>query len=146
MHYLAGAMGIASWRVRATLEEYAQSVASPGAVLQLSGNGVVTGRPEPWSLNEVGVTDAAMAALWRHAPADMTYVVSSQAEAAVLGGDLAIVDGSQAIRVYQAKLVKEIDRTANEYVLKSPLTSAHVSHLRTGTFSWNGQTLSLIHI
>jgi hypothetical protein len=139
VHYLAGAMGIASWRARATLSEYAQAVDIPGSSLNKSQGGVVTGRPEHWSLNEVGVSDAVMASLWRHAPEGMTYVVSSQAESQFLGGDLAIVDGTLAIRVYQAKLVKDVDRSTNEYVLKSPLTHAHSFHLNTGTFDWDGQ-------
>jgi hypothetical protein len=139
VHYLAGAMGIASWRARVVLREFAQAADLAGATLSKSGGGVVTGRPEPWSLNEVGVTDAVAAALWRHAPEGMTYAVSSQAESHVLGGDLAVVDGHGTLRVYQAKLVREVDRTTKEYVLKSPLTHAHSSHLNTGTFVWDGQ-------
>lgn len=133
-------MGIASWRVRAALQEYAGASDLPSSgILAISRGGVVADRPDAWSLNEVGVTDAVMAALWRHAPENMTYAISSGAENSVFGGDLAIV-GSQTIRIYQAKLVQRVDYSSREYVLKSRLEDKHIRLLNTSTFSWKGST------
>ncbi|BCW39698.1 hypothetical protein StoSoilB3_12330 [Arthrobacter sp. StoSoilB3] len=139
-HLLAGAMGIASWKARATLREYEDASNLTGAVLKMKNSVVASGKPVAWSLNEVGVTDTVMTALWRHAGENAVYAVTSAAEKAVFGGDLAIVDRAKTIRVYQAKLVKEIDFAANKYVLKSALTQKHLGHLNTASFVWDGDT------
>ncbi|NPD06522.1 hypothetical protein HN031_17745 [Nocardioides sp. zg-1308] len=137
---LAGAMGIASWKTRATLKEYALASDAAGRILEKKGAGVATAVPSRWSVNEVGVTDGSMTSLWRHAQVGSTYAITSQAESQVLGGDLAIVDGADSLRIYQAKLVERVDTATNEYVLKSPLTHAHTFLLHTGTFDWDGRT------
>lgn len=121
------------------MQEYAKTVELRGSALRMHRGRVMTGRPAPWALSELGVTDAAMTALWRHGPEDRTYAVSSGVEAQVLGGDLAIVDAVRTVRVYQAKLVKELDLATGEYVLKSALTDVHAGHLAAPTFRWNGQ-------
>jgi hypothetical protein len=133
-------MGIASWRARVLLREFAQAAAVPGGALRIKAGNVQASHPGPSDLNEVGVTDAVSAALWRHAPEGATYVVTSAAETLVFGGDLAIVHGDRHLRIYQAKLVTDTDPKTGEYVLKSPLTQAHATLLNTGTFTWRQQT------
>ncbi|QIG44168.1 hypothetical protein G5V58_16555 [Nocardioides anomalus] len=136
---LAGAMGIASWKVRMTLREYATSARRTDVMIAKAAGLAVTSHFEPWSISEVGISDAAMAALWRHGPDGGAYAITSKAEAYLLGGDLAIVDRSKKLRIYQAKVVQRIDRTTNEYVLKSGLTAAHSYLLNTTPFTWDGQ-------
>ncbi len=135
-------MGIASWRARSALRSYAYATTRPATVLKKVGAGATTVTASSTALNEVGVTDAVMSTLWCHSPQDATYAITSQAEATVLGGDLAIVDASNVIHVYQSKIVESIDAATDEYVLKSAVTHAQASLLNGGLFSWNGRVHS----
>lgn len=73
---LVGALSIASWRARYALCEYA-ALAPVGGIIGGGRTGSPSrDRPTPHGMNEVGVTDAVMATLWRCRPAGATYAVS----------------------------------------------------------------------
>ncbi|GAB3862711.1 hypothetical protein GCM10028801_28760 [Nocardioides maradonensis] len=121
------------------MREYTLASAGTGRFLHKAGKGVTSKAAAAASINEVGLTDVAMASLWTHAEAGTTYAVTSKAEANVLGGDLAVLDGAGTLRIYQAKLVKDLDAVSGEYVLKSALAVAHTLLLNSGTFNWDGR-------
>ena len=125
------------------MREYTLASARTGRFLHKAGKGVTAKAAAPASINEVGLTDVAMASLWTHAEAGTTYAVTSKAEANVLGGDLAILDGAGTLRIYQAKVVEDLDLASGEYVLKSSLTVAHTILLNSGTFEWDGRTFPM---
>jgi hypothetical protein len=121
---LAGAMGCASWRARLRLLDYAAACLSGGQIRGGPITSPVTHRLAPLGLNEVGVTDAVMAALWRFGPKDVSYVVSTGAETNHLGADIAFLHrASNRILVYQAKLGR-FDGTC--FFLKSDVTASQM--------------------
>ncbi len=75
-------------------------------------------------LNEVGITDGVLAAIWRFGPNAAVYAISSHAEANHLGADIAIVQLSASrILLYQAKLARLRD---DVYKLKSQVTKSQL--------------------
>ncbi len=124
---LVGAMGCASWRSHYRLREYA-------ALAPIAG--VIRGGASPriesadvLDLNEVGVTDAVLAAIWRFGPSVAAYAISSHAEAKHLGADIAFVHlPTSRILLYQAKLARYDDSGA--FRLKSPVTRKQLDLLR----------------
>jgi hypothetical protein len=123
---LAGAMGCASWRCRYRLREHA--VLAPFGGLVRGGERLSLVGADVVGLNEVGVTDLIMAALWRFGPQDVAYAVTSGAESGHLGADIAILrQAASRILLYQAKIaVLEND----VFKLKSPLTDGQIRMLR----------------
>ncbi len=123
---LVGAMGCASWRAHYRLREYA-ALASSGRVIR----GDVSLRVEDAEiddLNEVGITDGVLAAIWRFGPSAAAYAISSRAEANHLGADIAIVQLSASrILLYQAKLAR---LRGEAYRLKSQVTKGQLKLLR----------------
>lgn len=121
---LVGAMGCASWRSHCLLREHAglehvRRVIRGRASLRISDTA---------DLNEVGITDAVMAAIWRFGPEDAAYAVSSHAEATQLGADIAIIHlASSRILLYQAKIASLQD---DVFELKSPVTTEQLRLLR----------------
>ena len=117
---LVGAMGCASWRSHERVSEHA-ALAPAGATIR--------GRASPGigpvavlGLNEVGVTDLVMAALWRFGPHAAAYAVSPSSEANHLGADIAILHpASLRLVLYQSKLARY---NSGEYLLKSRLTAS----------------------
>jgi hypothetical protein len=123
---LVGAMGCASWRSHYRLREHAELTRARVA-------GVIRGRAalriasaDATDLNEVGITDTVLAAIWRYGPRAAAYSISSHAEARHLGADIAIVQNSR-ILLYQAKLATH---NAGEFILKSPVTKQQAALLR----------------
>ncbi len=123
---LVGAMGWASWRSHYQLSEYASL--APRAGIVRGGRKLRIEQPGVLGLNEVGVTDHVLAAIWRFGPAAAAYSVSSRAEARHLGADIAIVhQPTSRILLYQAKLAQRAD---SEFRLKSPVTRSQLTLLR----------------
>jgi hypothetical protein len=108
---LAGALGLASWRARAHLEEYAVAA---GNALRMTTKGtqkqgtlrpIFAGAQRRPQLSELGVTDAVLATIWRFGPDGITHEVAPLAERYYTGADIAFVDGgSRRILLYQAKM------------------------------------------
>jgi hypothetical protein len=123
---LVGAMGCASWRSHYRLNEHAAlthvaSIIRGGKSLRVAEAGVL-------DLNEVGITDAVLAAIWRFGPGSAAYAISSRAEARHLGADIAIIhQPTSRILLYQAKLARHND---GEFTLKSPVTRQQLALLR----------------
>lgn len=134
---VAGAMGLASWRVRAGLDEYEFGRAASGAHLAVSAKTLTAGtNVTPLALSEVGVTDGAVAALWMFGPKSVAQSVSAPAESHYLGADIAFVDHrTRRLLVYQAKLA-----TWNgvEFVLKSPVTLSQLRLLSASSVPLGG--------
>jgi hypothetical protein len=123
---LVGAMGCASWRSHyglreyATLAEVARTIRGDTSphIASVAVNG----------LNEVGITDTALAAIWRFGPRAAAYAISSHAEARHLGADVAIAHlPTLRILLYQAKLASHLD---GSFVMKSPVTRQQLGLLR----------------
>jgi hypothetical protein len=131
---LVGAMGCASWRAHSQLREHA--VLTPVArvirgrtPLRVTNAGVV-------DLNEVGLTDTVLAAIWRFGPNAAAYAVSSQAEHNHLGADIAIVRWSTLrILLYQAKIAWH---DGGAFRLKSPVTKAQLDLLKRRSVAIRG--------
>jgi hypothetical protein len=118
-------MGCASWRSYFRLREHA-GIAPIGGTIRVD-TGLTRGATSVLGLNEVGVTDLVMAAIWRFGPRAAAYGVSPMAEANYLGADIAIIHpAQQRILLYQAKLAA---LTAESYRLKSPITRRHIKLL-----------------
>jgi hypothetical protein len=123
---LVGAMGCASWRSHYRLREHAAlarvaNVIRGATSLRIEGTGVL-------GLNEVGITDAVLAAIWRFGPSAAAYAISSHAEAKHLGADIAVVHlTTSRILLYQAKLAEHDD---GAFRLKSPVTKEQLRLLR----------------
>lgn len=83
---------------------------------------------QPWGLNEVGVTDSAVATLWKAGPNGASYAVTSGAESRHLGADIALVHRrTHGILLYQAKLAR-LERGV--FRLKSVAPVTQVRRLR----------------
>jgi hypothetical protein len=81
----------------------------------------------PRGLNEVGVTDGVMAALWRFGPIAASYAVTANVENLHLASDIAIIHrATTRILLYQAK-VASFDGA--NFKLKSSVTAKQVSDL-----------------
>lgn len=120
-------MGLASWRARWTLSEYAAAATGGGALSSRSGRPHFNRSLNPLGLNEVGVTDAVLATLWQFGPGGAAYGVSARAESHYFGADIALVDVmSKRILLYQAKLAR-LD--GSDLKLKSHVPVSHVKHL-----------------
>lgn len=134
---LVGAMGCASWRARFHVKEYAD-LASHGNIIRVVRRNLVTPTPDPDGLNEVGVTDAVMATLWRFGPANAAYAVSSRAEANHLGADIAIVDprpnGKKRVLLYQAKLAQYVN---GQIELKDRVKASQIRRLTKSSVEIN---------
>lgn len=121
-------MGYASWRAHDWLGEYATLVRA-GVAVRIRGraslefaDAALTG------LNEVGVTDLVLAAIWKSGPRGAARAISSTAENEHLGADIAIVQQSKArILLYQAKLAAYCRGT---FRLKSKVTKDQLDRLR----------------
>ena len=124
---LVGAMGCASWRSHYRLREYASL---DGVATVIRGTGALrTEFASVIGLNEVGITDAVLAAIWRFGPNAVAYAISSQAEARHLGADIAIIhQRTSRILLYQAKLARYDSDGA--FRLKSPVTRQQLRLLR----------------
>jgi hypothetical protein len=133
---LTGAMGIASWRSHQRLRDHA-AVAPLGQMI--GGRDAPVVQPATvLGLNEVGVTDLVMAALWRHGPHAASYAVTGPAEHNHLGADIAILRSSAAqIVLYQAKLAR-LEGAA--LTLKSPVTEDQLELLQQPTVELEGAT------
>lgn len=110
---LAGALGLASWRARAHLEDYADTsvralrLTTKGTVKSANLRPVVAGAQRRPAVSELGVTDAVLATIWRFAPQGITHEVSPLAERYFTGSDIAFVDGdTRRILLYQAKVAR----------------------------------------
>lgn len=93
-------------------------------------------------IHEVGVTDLAMMTLWKHGPDKMCHSVSSTAESNHLGADIAIVDTRPArkrILLYQAKVVKNVDRTRNTLTMKGAIEPNHRKIFKKSTVEIDGE-------
>jgi hypothetical protein len=122
---LVGAMGCASWRSHYRLREHA--ALAPLAGIIRGDESLRIERPDAMDLNEVGITDLVLAAIWRFGPSAAAYAVSSHAEARHLGADIAIVHLSTSrILLYQAKLAR---RDKGAFTLKSPVTKHQLALL-----------------
>jgi hypothetical protein len=123
---LTGAMGCASWRSHFRLREHA---ALTGVATVIRGaNSLRIEHAGVMDLNEVGITDVVMAAIWRFGPRAAAYAISSHAEARHLGADIAIIhQPTSRILLYQAKLASSHD---GEFRLKSPVTRQQLTLLR----------------
>lgn len=124
-------MGLAAWRAHHRLGEHA-AVAPAGGTI--SGSTVPVIRPaHVLGLNEVGVTDLVVAAIWRHGPRAAAYAISPAAEANHLGADIAILHPkSQRLLLYQAKLAH---CDAGIFLLKSPVTKSQLRLLNRRSVS-----------
>lgn len=126
---LAGAQGLASWRARAHLEDYADAadrslrLTTRGTRKQGTLRPVLAGaRPRP-QISELGVTDAVLATLWRFGPFGITHEVAPRAERYYTGADIAFVDGAgRRILLYQAKVAW---LSGASFQLKSELAGHH---------------------
>jgi hypothetical protein len=128
---LVGAMGCASWRSHYRLREYAalaQAGPDPVAqVIRVDRGSLAIETAAVLDLNEVGVTDTVVAAIWRFGPSAAAYAISSSAEHEHLGADIAIAHLSTSrILLYQAKLAEHKD---GKFRLKSPVTKTQVRQL-----------------
>jgi hypothetical protein len=124
-HVLAGAMGCASWRSRHRLLEHA-ALAPPRGTLY-GGKRICSGLTDALGLNEVGVTDLVLAAIWRFGPEELAYGVSSRAESDQLGADIAILHQAELrILLYQAKLATY---DGGVFKLKSRVTDSQIKLL-----------------
>lgn len=146
---LAGALGCASWRARYTLSEYA-ALAPIGGVIGRKKGGKgwqpAVGQPTPRGMNEVGVTDAVMATLWRYGPLDAAYAVSAPAESFHIGADIAVVDWeNQQCVHYQAKVAKFTHTRSGDpiFTLKSGVTDKQVSRLGMQLLTLRNTTLKV---
>jgi hypothetical protein len=133
---LVGAMGCASWRAHHRLREYAETAPS-GGIIRGGPRSQPTTRPAvALGLNEVGVTDAVMAVLWRLGPEASAYSISPGAESNHLGADIAFVhSATKRVLLYQAKLAK-LDGTV--FRLKSDASTDHVEMLTRASVKLNG--------
>lgn len=123
---LVGAMGCASWRSHYRLREHV-ALAPAAGVIRGSGS-LRFDDVDVLDLNEVGVTDAVLAAIWRFGPRAAAYAISSHAEARHLGADIAVVHLSTSrILLYQAKLAAHDEGI---FRLKSPVTRRQLALLR----------------
>lgn len=123
---LAGALGCASWRSYYTLREHA-AIAPAGTIIR-GRKSLRFDRPAVLGLNEVGVTDLVMAAIWRFGPRGAAHAISTGAEANHLGADIAILhNGLSRILLYQAKLASLRDGI---FSLKSKVTERQIRLLR----------------
>ncbi len=137
---LVGAMGLASWRTRHRLLEY-QAVAPAGGTIGVHGGLPTIAASHYLGLNEVGVTDEVMTALWSFGPESSAYAVTSKAESNHLGADIALVhSASQRILLYQAKLAARVGGT---FDLKSDVTKAQLKRLQRKSVTIGGQTYSV---
>lgn len=134
---VSGAMGLASWRVRAALDEYELGRAASGAHVAVSSKTLTAGTHiDPLTLNEVGVTDGAVSVLWMFGPRSVAQSVSAPAENQYLGADIAFVDHrAKRLLVYQAKLASW---NGVEFVLKSPVTLPQVQLLSASSVGLGG--------
>lgn len=134
---LVGAMGCASWRARFHVKEYAD-LAHHGNIIRVRGGSAISSAPDPDGLNEVGVTDAVMATLWRFGPQGAAYAVSSTAEANHLGADIAIVDprlhGRKRVLLYQAKLAQYVN---GQFELKDRVKASQIRRLTKSSVEIN---------
>jgi hypothetical protein len=123
---LVGALGCASWRSHYLLREHA-ALARVATVIRGSDALRIEGTSAT-HLNEVGITDTVLAAIWRFGPNAAGYAISSRAEAEHLGADIAIIhQPTSRILLYQAKLARHDDRS---FKLKSPVTKRQLGILR----------------
>lgn len=122
---LTGAMGCASWRSHFRLGEHA--ALAPVAGVIRGGASPRIESADVLDLNEVGITDAVLAAIWRFGPRAAAYAISVRAEARHLGADIAIVhQRASRILLYQAKLARHDNGV---FRLKSPVTSGQLALL-----------------
>jgi hypothetical protein len=122
---IVGAMGCASWRSHYRLREHA--ALAPIAGIIRGDTSLRIERPDSTDLNEVGVTDMVLAAIWRFGPDGAAYAISSHAEGKHLCADIAIVHLSTSrILLYQAKLASH---HSGVYSLKSPVTKQQLALL-----------------
>lgn len=113
------------------------TTAPHGLLLRSRANALTVDLPDRLGLNEVGVTDGVMAALWRVGPAAATVAVSSAAEASHVGADLAIVHSSTGrVLHYQSKLGYFDGPTIR---LKSPVKSSQVRLLNRRSVVLDGR-------
>ena len=119
-------MGCASWRSVFRLREHA-AIAPASATIH--GRRSLSVSPsDVLGLNEVGVTDLVMAAVWRFGPNAAAYAVAQGAEHDHLGADIAILHrATSRILLHQAKLAHLSDGT---FTLKSEVTAGQVGKLR----------------
>jgi hypothetical protein len=133
---LVGAMGCASWRAHYRVREYIDLAPSGGVIRGGPTNAPSMARPDALGLNEVGVTDSVMTALWRFGPNAAAFAVSSGAESNHLGADIAIVhSGSTRVLVYQAKLASLVN---DQFTLKSKVTVSQARMLRRKSVTLGG--------
>lgn len=134
---LAGAMGLASWRAHLSMTDY-ESASAVGKTL-------TGGRKSPpkfkavvaTGLNEVGVTDSVMAALWGSGPFESAADTTGPAEKHHLGADMAIIDKSaNRLLLYQAKIGSLISSTDLE--LKSKVTTSQVALMKKSAVTVDG--------
>lgn len=132
---LAGALGLASWRARAHLEDYtiaagnALRLTTKGAQKQGTLRPILMGARRRPQLSELGVTDAVLATIWRFGPDGITHEVAPLAERYFTGADIAFVDGAnRRILLYQSKVAQLAGAT---FRLKSTLEGRHRALLTT---------------
>src|SRR5690242_18141946 len=98
-------MGCASWRAHNRVREHAEVAPASSVIRGSRRRAPQTSQSGVLGLNEVGVTDAVMATLWRFGPSAAAFAVSPGAEANHVGADMAIVHSAKKrILLYQAKL------------------------------------------
>ncbi len=140
---LVGAMGLASWRARFALKEYA-TAAKTGRLHHWGTMAPAqTTSPETLDLNEVGVTDAVMASLWKCGPPKSAYGVTAGAGSSYLAADIAVVQqATNRILLYRAKL-GSLGSESTDLQLKSPISEEHVRSLRRETLQVGDVTYGL---
>lgn len=98
-------MGCASWRAHDRVREHAEVAPASSVIRGSRRRPPQTSQSAVLGLNEVGVTDAIMATLWRFGPSAAAFAVSPGAEANHVGADIAIVHSAKKrVLLYQAKL------------------------------------------
>lgn len=122
------------------LADYAS--AAPLGVTFAGSKQVTVTTPSVLGLNEVGVTDAVMATMWRCGPLRSAASTTGPAEKHHFGSDIAIVDRPQRrLILYQAKL-GSLDSRGN-FDLKSPVSANQVRLLQQAEVSVAGTTFAV---
>jgi hypothetical protein len=130
---LVAAMGCASLLTKLRIVQFEHAAANG---IQFAGGGNKQNPAAPHiqpvngrrGLNEVGLTDGIMSALWRLGPFGASYAVTANVENLHLASDIAFIHrASKRIRLYQAKVASLHGKT---YKLKSSVTAQQVSGLK----------------
>lgn len=130
---LAAAMGCASLLTKLRVVQFEHAAR---AGIQIGGGGTTNVRTAPRfqpvngprGLNEVGLTDGIMTALWRLGPIGASYAVTANVENLHLASDIAFIHrATKRILLYQSK-VAWFDGA--NFRLKSNVTAQQVSDLK----------------